>query len=77
MEFIELTSHTGCTIIVRVDYIGVVTTYVDDDEGERYTEIWLGTNDDNFVHVTESPEEIYRRINLSKNAGQAPPLTEL
>ena len=65
MPFIELTSAlTGRTIIVRVGYIGVVSAYVKDDAGEQYTKIRLGTNEDDVLHVVESPEEIYRRITL-------------
>ena len=64
MRFIELTSdNTGRTLYVRADCVTVVSTYVNDDEGERYTRVWLdGSDEDTDLHVTEPPEEVLRRI---------------
>ena len=67
MRFIELTSdNTGREIHVRADCIRVVSTYVNDDEGERYTKVYLGTNESDVLHVTESPEEVRLRIRDSE-----------
>jgi hypothetical protein len=65
MNFIELTSaKSGRTIYVRVDHISVVSNYVNDDEGERHTKVWLGTllEEDSDIRVKEPPEEVLRRI---------------
>jgi hypothetical protein len=60
MSFIELTGYeTGRTVHVRTESIDAFLSYVNDDEGKRYTKVCVNGE---TLGVAESPEEIRRRI---------------
>jgi hypothetical protein len=74
MSFIELTGYeTGRTVLVRTESIDLFLSYINDDEGKRYTKVWVRGE---TMGVFESPEEIRRRIEAAvKAAWTCMPLT--
>ena len=63
MSFIELTTKkTGRTLYVRAECIAYFFDYINDDEGEQYTHVVMTGEEETFLAVVESPEEILRRI---------------